>query len=426
MLVIAEWELDRIRENWQYYTGAAIDRGVHISHGTHYGYYKVAKEEDRAKAGTLVIRPEEAAVVKDIFRRRAQDQTYSGIAEWLNDEHPRPDGKRWHHQNIKRIIQNRIYTGEAFRGKRVNKDAHPCIVTDAEWRAANAVGDRRARRATDPELPILAGLLRCAGCRYAMRQVTSKYRTKDGKQHAIRSYVCGKKHGGGVCQSPAYVKAEDIESWVVFTFLYWYGESTRNPHAGRAVQDAEAKLAEASRRLREVMENDVLREAAPKAHLEDVVRRQRLVDEATEELIAARATVERQAPSLLALDWEDADTPTRHNLLTRGLDSIYIRRGDGPLMDRVWFCWQDDADRPVRGRSDYLLRPIEWPEPVTADELAATFISHGVDPVRAAIYAQSIVGGSSMAAANYPEWAPPHVERYGFVPADTQRALGYG
>jgi Recombinase len=108
----------------------------------------------------LYVIPPEATVVKEMFRRRAQRQTYSDIARWLNDEYPRTGKYKWSSQTVKSIITSRIYVGAAFSGKQVNPDAHEPIVTLAQFETANSVvPDARKRNKTNGERPLLAGII---------------------------------------------------------------------------------------------------------------------------------------------------------------------------------------------------------------------------------------------------------------------------
>ena len=69
---------------------------------------------------------------------RAAHQTRTEIARRLDEIAPRPSGGRWTTSGVERIIKNRVYMGEAYRGSAVNPDAHEAIVSFAEWQAANS------------------------------------------------------------------------------------------------------------------------------------------------------------------------------------------------------------------------------------------------------------------------------------------------
>jgi DNA invertase Pin-like site-specific DNA recombinase len=76
LTLIAELELDRITESWSTAVKAAVERGIHIS-GTPPAGYR------RGEDGRLVVVPEEAAVIAQVFRRRAEGASWTELADFL-------------------------------------------------------------------------------------------------------------------------------------------------------------------------------------------------------------------------------------------------------------------------------------------------------------------------------------------------------
>ena len=378
MLALARMERQRIAASWDDATSRAIERGVHISHGRHFGFSKDAD-------GRLHVDPVEALVVQDIFRRRAQRQTWSSIARWLDDEHPRENGLHWTHQTVRSIVQNRIYTGAAFFGEKLNPDAHEPIITLAEFDAANAVEGGRTPSANAQSQPLLAGILRCAGCRYVMTKVN------DSNTGKIRGYKCNRKQTAGECLEPAFITSDVIEWLVAWYFGWWHFESKRHPYQPdrSAVEEGELRLEDLECRLALVASDDARREAIGAERFNaDLARRAKEIEQAQIELDDARATVEREShrPILLADEWDVLSQDERHAILRRGIDSIYVKRGDGPLARRVWIRWagEDDLERPKRGgrppkngkAQRYVIEPVPWPvtsQDLSADEFAMDF-----------------------------------------------------
>jgi len=425
LLVFAEFELDRIRDQWQDATEDAVRRGVFVRKGRHFGY-------DRDENGRLHVNPTEAPVVHDIFVKRAQRLTFGGIAERLNVAHPRADGKRWTHQGVKTIIRSRVYVGESSRGDIINRNAHEPIVTLAEWDAANSITGGPGAVKNSGDMALLAGLIRCAGCRYGMRRVNSPTRTGP-----VAGYVCGRKHGAGVCDSPAYVKAEDVELMVTFLFLYWHGEATRQPYRAdvAAVEGAEGKLEDMERRYNEVAADDRMREIMGERFYVELQRRADEIEAAQTQLAEARAAVElhNHTPILLASDWDAADSRTRHNMLRRAIDSVYVRRGSDPLNERVLIKWsgEDEFERPERGKSDYALGPVPWPHPITtAEQVIEHLDAATIGPTERAL-ANMIVEhetpqAAALSLANMPAWARSNFAATvsGYLPPELQAGLG--
>jgi len=84
--------------------------------------------------GRIMIVPEEAALVKEIFEMRAERKGYGEIADILNQRGLiTKRGTRYHHSTIKRIIANRRYIGKAtWRGKEYDSQS-PAIVPQDLW-----------------------------------------------------------------------------------------------------------------------------------------------------------------------------------------------------------------------------------------------------------------------------------------------------
>lgn len=237
MFVFAEHTRSTITESWATTQRHKIESGVHISPNGFLGY-------DRDCDKRLV--PNEAApAVVEAFRRRGRGEGWNGIADYLSDAAPRGDGREWNGQAVQRLCSKRVYRGEASRyvGQDVagrcaivNKDAHPALVTEAEWQAAQ-MNPRLARAKDDKPLPLLSGLIRCAGCRFGM----SLGRGPKGE----RMYRCRERHASGRCPSPASVLADVVEGYVQGLLVSeLQGLVTRTVHAS---EDRE-KAAEACER----------------------------------------------------------------------------------------------------------------------------------------------------------------------------------
>ena len=396
MLSLAEFELERIRDNWDDSTARAIARGIHFTNSVPLGY-------QRREDGRLEPDPRTAPIVEEMFRRRIARQSWRAIAAWLTETLPREDGRAWTSRNVATMIQSPTYKGEAFHGDHRNSDAHKAIVTIPEWDAANSVSGGPG--AVKQSSALLAGLIRCAGCRYAMRRTMITYTLASGEKRKVATYSCQRKHTGGDCPAPAHVMASTIEPIVIRHFAWWHFHSERagaSPDLD-AVREAERQLADAERRLADVMADDALREAAPEAHLADVKRRQAIVTEAREALEAARAQVQidESRPMLLADEWDALDTEARRELLRASLDAVYIRKGHAQRDDveeRVWLRWrgEDDLERPERGNGRYQTKSVPWPVEGKPSEVA----------IPEALAAKGVRGftGPSMALANVPRW----------------------
>ena len=77
------------------------------------------------------------------------------------------------------------------------------------------------------EVALLAGLIRCGGCRYAMRRTMITYTLASGEKRKVATYSCQRKHTGGDCPAPAHVMASTIEPIVIRHFAWWHFHSER-------------------------------------------------------------------------------------------------------------------------------------------------------------------------------------------------------
>lgn len=358
--MMAQYQRDVATEAWDASNQRAIERGIHFTNRPPFGYLR---GDDRR----LVPDPAAAPIVRDMFQRRAARGSWRAIASWMNEEHPRQDGRAWTSRNVATMIQNRAYVGEAFHGRHRKANAHDPLVTLPEWEAANAV--KGSPGAIHERSALLAGLIRCAGCRYAMRRTFTKYR--DGRR--VEVYSCQRRHTGGTCEAPANVVASLVEEVVRDRVLLFMGRASWEVGGddGDAVEEAERQLAHAQAQLADFLGDDELREVVGRDQfLSEARKRQAAVDTAADRLKAAQADQranERRRYVLMEewAKWEvEGDTGLRSDTLRQVLDSVYVRKGRGPVEDRVLLRWEgeDRYERPRRGTTSYTSRPIPWPD----------------------------------------------------------------
>ena len=197
------------RENGEYICGFAL-----------YGY-----ERDKVNRGKLIIDPEAAKVVKQIFQWYLEGMTCSTITYKLNERgilnpttyksrkysnyhHKNSNGGLWNKQSIRNILRSQMYTGDLVQGKyekishKVNKvkklseekwviiENHhePIIDKDLFFKIQEILNrDTRISQKTK-ELSLFAGFLRCADCG---RQMVKKNVNKKEDREKYHYYVCG-------------------------------------------------------------------------------------------------------------------------------------------------------------------------------------------------------------------------------------------
>ena len=225
------------------------NNGDFIGWAAPYGYLK--SEDNNNK---LVIDPECAPLVKEIFEWKAQGLGFMAIARKLNEmEIPSPrmrniamgryktaptNGRFWTDMSVKIIVKNPVYAGHmaqrkytrtAVNGKQkqlsrddmvIVRDTHEPIVSDELWEAAQAATQKnierlgitfRPHRANKGE-NLLKGILYCPHCNKAMQ-----YRMYDSHGKKYSYYFCGSRRVNPNCTSPRI--KEDVIVGVIFSVI---------------------------------------------------------------------------------------------------------------------------------------------------------------------------------------------------------------
>src|SRR5437763_692378 len=137
-LATAEWERERIGENWTAAQKSAVGRGVHISRHVPPGYMRdeIPASDGRHKISPLRPDPKHGKTITEAYRLAAQGAAPARIAEYLT-ERGLASGDNghavWKSSRIKRLLANRVYLGEARYGEIVNVGAHEPLTDQATW-----------------------------------------------------------------------------------------------------------------------------------------------------------------------------------------------------------------------------------------------------------------------------------------------------
>ena len=297
----------------------------------------------------------EAAAVHEAFTMRAAHASRTEIARRLDETAPRPNGGRWISPMVDRIIRNRVYMGHAYRGEQVNFDAHPAIVTAAEWHAANAAPVRAAARSKKPNL--LGGIARCAACRYVLAPGKSRF---GGTGEDVFGYRCRGVHTAGVCPEPASINARKLERYVEDL---WRSQMAHEafliqPDTGD-LHEASQALSAAERELAAFAGDLTARKLLGAGYHDALATRAAAVDEAQVEL--KRAAGSQAASTTQILVYDELPVAERKRIIGSSIDAIIVKRGHARILieERVTILWRGEGpdDLPRRGRDNGPIRP---------------------------------------------------------------------
>jgi site-specific DNA recombinase len=357
ILALAQLEVDRIRDTWARAQESAVHRGIHIASRLPTGYR-------RGPDGRLEPVESAAPAIAEVFRRRAEGASWkelAGILEGAGIVGPY-GGTAWTTGAVRNVIENPVYTGQARSGQHHKDGAHPALVSKTEWHAAQLTR-RTVSPLRSPSGALLAGLLRCAGCRYVMKPDTVA-----GPGGNLRQYRCRGEHAAGRCPRPASVLAHVVEPHVVAAFLAELGPDgvLTRPAADRAATEhARHTLAETEAELAAWIEAVSVREVGRDAYAAGLTSRrqkqtaaQHALDTALDGSASGGLLIAAGLPAL----WPNLSTQDRRQQLAAGIDAIMLRRGRD-IATRTLILWAGEApdDLPARGRR-VPLASLAWPE----------------------------------------------------------------
>ncbi len=343
LTLIAELELERIKDNWDAAITSAIKRGVHFSPRVPTGYKR------KKKKGLERDEPA-ASAIQEAFGMRASGSSYAHIASFLEEGGVIPDGStNWSSSGVISLLKNPVYLGQARSGEIVNEKAHEPLVTRAEFDAAQAGRSRFPAQPGSPAaMAMLGGLARCAGCGHTLKIAGTLHR-RTGKRYP--SYYCVGRYATGLCSSRAAIVARLLDPYVETAVLA--ALKADGGYLAEAVHDSEQidasvrAAAEAEHELELFVKNPKLMTTLGQdLFLQGAEVRQAALDEAREELrqLRAQTIVLEEVVSGDLLDaWPELTIQEKRQLMHGLLDRVVVSRDENsrrkelalPLSERV-------------------------------------------------------------------------------------------
>jgi recombinase/recombinase-like zinc beta ribbon protein len=350
--LIAELELERIKESWGTAVRKAVDRGVHISARVPTGYRQ--EKLERGKAGRLLRDEPAASVVAEVFRRRALGASYTDLAAYLDEQGVAPSGggASWSVTGVRNLLKNAVYLGQARSGAVVNDQAHEPLVTRAEFDAAQSARTQLqpGRDGSVSSQALLGGLARCAGCGHTLK-ITGNTVKKTGQRYPV--YYCTGRYGKGLCPSKASIRASYLDDYVEQRVLKALqaedGLLAQAVQADAELEQAQRALDAAEHELSLYLQTDLIAVVGEEAFLSGVRARQATIDEARERIatLHSQSLISEQLTSGdLLQTWPELTTPEKRALMHGLLDRVLLRRAPGRGPNSV----------PVAERTQIVLR----------------------------------------------------------------------
>jgi DNA invertase Pin-like site-specific DNA recombinase len=354
MLVLAEFELDRIRDSWDEARRRAVERGVHISSQTPTGYLRL---ED----GRLTPNPAMAPHIAAGYRMRRAGANWRQVGDHFTAHGVvGPYGNStWTSDAVRLLIQNRVYLGEARSGQHVNPAAHQAIVDRSTWEAAQTLRHDLQSRSARPAL--LSGLLRCAGCRYLM---SPNFR-RDSKGNQIRRYECPSAKHNRPCRERPCVLGRVVEPVVEARFFEIIRASGRREALGEGERRLlEEEVAVGERELVAFRdEPEILNTLGRERFLQGLAVRSSAVDDALRALNSAARRPSASRVQTLGAEWPAMSIVDKRRELRSAIDAVFIRSAAGRQIEErtlVLPTGEGPDDLPRRGRR-VPFAAFDWP-----------------------------------------------------------------
>jgi DNA invertase Pin-like site-specific DNA recombinase len=353
MLSLAAFELRRIKEGWKASVGNAIDRGVFIGPKVPVGYVKNER-------GQLELDPDKAEIIAELFRLRGTGASWGALRSFMDERLPREDGGSWPAGTVNGIIRARYYLGESSQGAVVNKDAHQPIVSRLEWEMAQST---KGRAASDSTGALLAGVVRCASCGFAMSRQSAGAKKNSGR------YRCFKHHSSGECPSPTSISATALDRYVIDGMQAELNKLPRKQvdtsKRDESFAEATATLEAAETEMAVYLDSVSAALVGAGAFAAGAASRREAIEKAQSDLAAVQTAV--TLPDDPAEAWRVMDDGDRRKFLLT-TSAVFVKpapfRGRGTqIAERVKFLSLADfpglADT-LPGRKNKEMRPFDW------------------------------------------------------------------
>ncbi|MBZ5638298.1 MAG: recombinase family protein [Acidobacteriia bacterium] len=217
LLSFAQFEREMVSDRTRDKAHAARRRGKFIGGQLPLGYDRTPE------GGRLVVNPDEAGRVCDIFKLFLENPSIIGNVEelrrrgwtlkrWTTREDRVYGGRAFDKHSLGRLLRNPVYIGEVHFDGGVYPAEHEAIVDRETWnRAQELLREAKPQTRATSSPALLAGLLRCVPCDSAM---TPSFSQKGSTRYRYYACVKAQRQGWKSCLSKS-LPAREIEGAVV-------------------------------------------------------------------------------------------------------------------------------------------------------------------------------------------------------------------
>lgn len=161
----------------------------------------------------LVIVPDEADTVREIFNRYIDGDSYSSLSRWAQKRHP---NFAFEAGIIKRIISRPAYAGKMLYSGTMYDSNTEAIITERTWVESQKELTRRDEGMAPRGEYLLTGLCRCGLCGAFVVHETKQHKHRRTGKIYYKDYICCKnqKYKPYEC-TMGYHRRLDVESYVI-------------------------------------------------------------------------------------------------------------------------------------------------------------------------------------------------------------------
>lgn len=184
LAVFGQLERDMIIERTTSGRRERVNQGMWHGGRIPFGYHwnKEAKE--------LEIKPDEAAIIREIYKRFLKGQSRLAIAEWAQS---RTTARKMSHTDIRDILVRPLYAGKLLNAGLIVEGNHDAIIDEDTWNMVQSENASRKEGAAPVGEYLLTGLLQCGICGGPMVHVKNRKKT-NGKEYLYELYACKQQH----------------------------------------------------------------------------------------------------------------------------------------------------------------------------------------------------------------------------------------